>query len=477
MDKSSKLADLRLVNKYYPVTGVANYSYPSLRMESTPAGRSSVGSQASWAVPDMVDDRDSVISIEVDDEDSYHSSGAELWDSFWEDPFWEANAEEASREADGITQRIIANSGSYPALIPSPEESLNYVAHDDNTEDMAAQEEFRRSRPPTPKPTYSLFPKPKPTQLVELTPKRPRIPPRNTALWDIPAHNKNSSSRSSLGRSPTVRRTQMPVSDTGVLPFRSSWAHSAPITQVILGPAPPAVDVSNRRDSAQSLTQGQRFPLRLSRARSDTLLSFASMESTPYPRPFNTSPHDLSLLSPPALVPFRSPPRIPQRSPPRSQDRHSQPEVHRTPHQIQTHRCMTENRLPMYSQHQIQGSPHLLTRTCPSSPAWPPPSPGPMPVSVFEDDSDEESGEERRSFRSRFTRTFAPRTRSASAALRSRKGKEFAKGQLRRTRADTIASPSDEGSDRSDEKDKESYSPPLRKQKSEVFGKMFWSRR
>ncbi|KAF3765013.1 hypothetical protein M406DRAFT_70478 [Cryphonectria parasitica EP155] len=216
MERPSKLADLKLVNKYYPAQGaVANYSYPSsLKVE----GRSSVGSQAS--VPDMVaDDRDSIISTDaadgVDNRDSYHSSGAELWDSFWEDPFWEANAEEASREADGITQRIINNNGSYPALIPSPDHNVTrkqeyFASQADSSDkveeeapgsnsndepasgggDTASRRQSRNSkcpsiiaikreaaaaattstptsaassRPVTPKASYSLFPKPMPT--------------------------------------------------------------------------------------------------------------------------------------------------------------------------------------------------------------------------------------------------------------------------------------------------------------------------
>ncbi|KAJ4386477.1 hypothetical protein N0V93_009374 [Gnomoniopsis smithogilvyi] len=127
MGKPSKLADLKLVNKYYPPNsnGITNYSYRSPKLDTTfqfelPVGRSSVGSDAS--VPSMEDDQESIVFPDGDDKSFYHASGAELWDKFWEDPFWEANAKEAKREADGITREH--RHESYPALIPSPDESL-----------------------------------------------------------------------------------------------------------------------------------------------------------------------------------------------------------------------------------------------------------------------------------------------------------------------------------------------------------------
>ncbi|KAJ4416316.1 hypothetical protein N0V82_006846 [Gnomoniopsis sp. IMI 355080] len=128
MGKPSKLADLKLVNKYYPSNsnGITNYSYRSPKLDTTfqfelQVGRSSVGSDAS--VPSMEDDQESIVFIDGDDKSFYHASGAELWDKFWEDPFWEANAEEAKREADSTTQKHKHRHESYPALIPSPDES------------------------------------------------------------------------------------------------------------------------------------------------------------------------------------------------------------------------------------------------------------------------------------------------------------------------------------------------------------------
>ncbi|GFP59406.1 hypothetical protein TASIC1_0013010200 [Trichoderma asperellum] len=100
MERSSKLAPLTLVSKYYPV---ANYSYPRSEGAPTPCNsrspsykwsredffkRSSVDSQPPApsplsSPPSLVDDRtDSEASADVDDY-RYHTHANELWDSFW----------------------------------------------------------------------------------------------------------------------------------------------------------------------------------------------------------------------------------------------------------------------------------------------------------------------------------------------------------------------------------------------------------
>ncbi|OAA60037.1 hypothetical protein ISF_06048 [Cordyceps fumosorosea ARSEF 2679] len=79
MDRRSKMAEIKLVSKYYPV---ANYSYPSpTSPTSSHLDRCSVGSEAS--TPGLIDDR---TDSEVSQEDDYqHGSHAtELWDNFWQ---------------------------------------------------------------------------------------------------------------------------------------------------------------------------------------------------------------------------------------------------------------------------------------------------------------------------------------------------------------------------------------------------------
>lgn len=113
-------------------------------------------------------------------------------------------------------------------------------------------------------------------------------------------------------------------------------------------------------------------------------------------------------------------------------------------------------------------------------------------MSFFDFDSDSDSEHEEASFARRFARSFTSqvRARSASAAPRSRKGGEVARRQLRRARAETVGSPGEEEEEgavkggvedgdegKGKEKGGDVRQPLLRKQRSEVFGKIFRGRR
>lgn len=549
MEKPGKLADLKLVNKYYPTAGIANYSYPSPKMDSASqcerlVGRSSVGSQAS--VPGMVDDQDSDISVDEDDRDSYHISGAELWDSFWEDPFWEANAEEAFRESDGLARNLIKRTAGYPALIPSPDGAYRKDQYflQNNTkstgnnrnavveEDVTITQPLKLAEPPhvprltvPPKTTYSLFPRPMPTPVVNLTPRRPVLPPRSTSLLESPMHNKSTVSLCSLGKPAKVRRSPQADSDSAVSCSRLSWTvtHSAPVTPTLTSRPPSSVmDLSARRDSSQSFHQRQRFPIKIPRTRSDTLVSRSSIASTCYSPPTAAAATTIAIATTTtntSQAHLSATPSVPSPAPKGRRDRYSQPEVPRIPSHVPLQRCMTETTLPSYLllHHQApQGAPPRQCAT-PSYGETPPPTPafpgpGAMPVSVFELDSDTEeedgggrgsgsggggSGSSGASFARRLARSLAShkRTRSASAAPRSRKGMEVAKGQLRRARAGTVTAAMAMSSSSlvADEvgsahvsggrrieggrEEADSGPPALRRQKSEVFGKLFGSRR
>lgn len=490
MERPNRLADLKLVNKYYPATattvvhvagsnGVANYSYPSPKLDSSSAarsgmgGRSSVGSQAS--VPGMVDDRASDISIDeqeaaTDPRDSYHICGAELWDSFWEDPFWEANAEEASREADGATRRII-NSGSAqqysPVLVTEKEEGdvMGRVSSSTWPLSRLQRAAIPSPLPPTtPKASYSLFPRQTPPPIVNIIPRRPSLPPQTSSLLEFPMQHANSSSvsLSSLGGSGHKARKSSTLStDSFVSQDRSSWTHSAPVTPLLMDGD--RLPVRRRDSSRSSLSQTrQRFPIKLPRTRSDTVVSQTSITSAFYTAMPNNSHEIISIT-----IPTGPPPPRPQRSPerPLPRGRLSQTDLQvPLPQPPVLHRARTETHLPIYTQ--------LHTPNLPPPPPQPKTQPPtPTMVSVFELDSDSESSdsEDEIGFARRLARSFTPhkRTRSASAAPRSRKGGEVAKEQLRRARAGTLATtPPCEGEER-----------VLRRQKSEIFGKILWSRR
>lgn len=480
MEKPNKLADLKLVNKYYPATGVANYSYPSPKMDSTTqcgsiTGRSSIGSQAS--VPEMVEDQESDMSIDGDNRSSYHTCCAELWDSFWEDPFWEANAEEASREADGVTRTILNKHCSYPALLPSPDEKHSkdqYFRQSENDGDdeptttwpRAHDELSETRRPTTPKAGYSLFPRPLPAPVLNISPRKLSVPPRTTSLGQSPRHTKSTISLSTLAKtSSKANRTH--VSDLEVNTFysRSSWTHSAPPTPRIPDRPSSAAEPLARRASNQSLIQ--KFTFKIPRTRSDTVMSRSSVASARTP----------SIVIAPQKSMSLPPPRVQSRSPERTYERYSQPEVRRAQSHMQLQRCMTDINLSSYHS-QPRVPTRIYSETSPPSPALPP-----MPVSVFELDSEDEDEEEDTSFARRLARSFAPskRTRSASATTRSRKGLEIAMGQLRRARAAgdaAVAVPAVPCGTADEIKDERGAAPPvLRRQKSEVFGKIFWGRR
>lgn len=513
MGKPSKLADLKLVNKYYPPNGVTNYSYRSPKLDTTfqqserQVGRSSVGSDAS--VPDMVDDQESIIFTDGDDKSFYHASGAELWDKFWEDPFWEANAEEAKREADGITQKLINKHGSYPALIPSPEESLPkdhyfFSRHGAEARISVIESSFTCAwplivaeppsspRPVTPKITYSLFPSqtPTPPAVLNLSPRKPSLPSSSPSLWSTPGDDDSTVSLVSLKRSSRVTKSR---SDVSLSKVRSSWS----LVPAIVSPSP-VVETSSRRNSSrrnsgQSINLKQRFPIRIPRTRSDTVISCSSTISAPMPA---TMPATITASLPDVPKPNRltqqppRPPRSPPRSPPDLSGRLSQPEARKIPPPLLLQRCFTETELPSHRQRQSRISSsslssHVYAQTNPSTPTVPQ-APKPLPVSVFELDSD--SDEEEASFARRIARSFTSqkRTRSASAAPRSRKGQEVAKQQLKCAQAETLGSSAAgdnveasgaPGAQGSDHVSSESRTPRLRKQKSEVFGKAFWNRR
>lgn len=498
MGKPSKLADLKLVNKYYPPNsnGITNYSYRSPKLDTTfqfelQVGRSSVGSDAS--VPSMEDDQESIVFPDGDDKSFYHASGAELWDKFWEDPFWEANAKEAKREADSIAQTH--RHESYPALIPSPDETLpkdHYFldSHEGEAEVTVIESSFTYSwplvvaeppsspRPVTPKVTYSLFPSPTPTPpaVLNRSPRKPGIHSRTPSLWSTPGNSNSTTSLNSLGRSARGTKSQ---SDVPVTLGRSSWT----VVPAVASPTIPFVESSSRRSSGQSINQKQRFPIKIPRTRSDTVMSCSSTISAPLPIIINTPLTDVP------TIPIRSakqPPR-PPRSPPRTVtgfgERYSQQEARKIPPPLLLQRCLTETELPSHQPCRNRTSSHVYARTNPSTPTMPE-TPKPVHVSVFELDSD---SEEEASFARRIARSFtsSKRTRSLSAAPRSRKGHEIAKQQLKSAQAEISASsPGDDvveasSGARGDDQSASEPRPRLRKQKSEVFGKVgvFWNRR
>ena len=157
MDPSSKLADLTLVSKYYPV---ANYSYPRHEAMTKPgthamalSDRLSVGSEGS--APGLVDDRTDSEASGDDDEYHYRALAAEIWDSFWK-----PGEDEEKEDEPEIHPRK-----QYPALIPSPQRRRHRSAED--LEQMGRSPAWplpeipgRKLRERQPAASYSAFPRP-----------------------------------------------------------------------------------------------------------------------------------------------------------------------------------------------------------------------------------------------------------------------------------------------------------------------------
>lgn len=190
---AAKLADLKLVSKYYPVS---NYSYPRpdapLHRHDVSEGRSSVGSDCS--APGMIEDHESDVSAE-----EYHTAGSELWDSFWQ----AKNGEEQRRS-------------QYPALIPSPgprktlgdfvEENPRIADQDDHQTRSRTQSRGSDDMPswplpptpvsatlPTPEPSTMSKPaateQPKPRQLEQHQQQKFITPKASYSLFPTPANN------------------------------------------------------------------------------------------------------------------------------------------------------------------------------------------------------------------------------------------------------------------------------------------------
>ncbi|KAH7316560.1 hypothetical protein B0I35DRAFT_479394 [Stachybotrys elegans] len=151
MESHSKLADLTLVSKYYPV---ANYSYPRnqsfSRSHRGSTDRSSFGSSGS--APSLVDDRTDSESSSADEEYQYHAHASELWDSFWQ-----SGADSDKEDKDELLSNPRRH---YPALVPSPQRRRQVSRENVVASPWPLKEAKPSSRPRKPSATYSPFPKP-----------------------------------------------------------------------------------------------------------------------------------------------------------------------------------------------------------------------------------------------------------------------------------------------------------------------------
>ncbi|RFU72139.1 hypothetical protein TARUN_10118, partial [Trichoderma arundinaceum] len=177
MERSSKLAQLTLVSKYFPV---ANYSYPRCEGAPTPYNsrrssnesdnkRASLGSQASplSPPPGLIDDRTDSEASADDDDYRYHAHADELWDSFWISGHHYYHSSYRKRAAAMAVAGPVSVAVScippmvpekdYPALIPSPQRLRGHRCQ--GSQAWPLSDHHQSNQPRKSSPTYSAFPK------------------------------------------------------------------------------------------------------------------------------------------------------------------------------------------------------------------------------------------------------------------------------------------------------------------------------
>ncbi|KAK2600657.1 hypothetical protein N8I77_010177 [Diaporthe amygdali] len=467
MEKTTKLADLKLVNKYYP--SISNYSYPrpdaTHRGEQPVNGRSSVGSECS--VPEMVEDQESDVS--VDDSNQSHIAGDETFDSFWEDSesFWGVEPGDNSNTVlIGPITHATALQHPADSTIPekdrhnAPQKNSEHVNDHDSEPcwPLVAAEPTVAPAPKPSKPTYSLFPQPTVVAQQSLQLRRPVGQMKSEILWDAPQQYPSTVSLSLTNRRKKPRKLHLPASDGAISYDSSLLTQSAPGTPTLLIASPTAVAFSRR---SQQTLPSQRN-LSISRTHSDTKMVYW----TPTDAPSQGSATQL-------IVPSHAPEK------PRGRQTHQRTQSQLRQSISATDLPETPRPTPSPVESAVSHAPCGASR-----PTTPLAQQTVMPVSVFESDSDSDD-DNAANFARRIVKNLTPhkRARSASAAPRSRKGSDIAKEQLRRIRADTISSSTDAKAAPAVEfetEDKENESPVmpvLRRQKSEVFGTIFGRKR
>ncbi|TPX10736.1 uncharacterized protein E0L32_008305 [Thyridium curvatum] len=390
MERSTGLAEIKLVSKYYPVN---NYSYPRADaarcQRKSIVGRGSLDSDCS--MPGMVDDHGSDVSAE--DDYQYHVSAAELWDSFWQASG--TSEQRSKRDAyPGFT--------APPALRPQLSQPEPRIREETDTNSSAYTGRTTPESPPswplpcnsaqdrsvktiTPKASYSLFPAP------ARVPTIPVLPPRLSSLGMPPP--------SSRPHTPTRRR--------------------------------PAVRASSH--SLSAVPKMRPNPIDLGHAAS-------------HPSSAPVSPM-LALTSPPIGPPPSELPPPPRRPALRNRSASAAAGSYRPQHFIPPSFVTATSAPPTITT--FSGAAASSTSSLASSRSPTPAQMIPLPpisppkVSVFEADSDtEEDDSNDKSFARRIVKGLAHK-RSFSDTRRTAKGDEFAKEQLRRARSGTMGETSE----------------------------------
>ncbi|KAL6871854.1 hypothetical protein J3F83DRAFT_732859 [Trichoderma novae-zelandiae] len=377
MERTTKLAHLTLVSKYYPI---ANYSYP--RSEG-PSSSSSVASSSSSCrtpynsrrssdasrpsplspPPGLVDDRtDSEASSSADDDDfRYHVHGGELWDSFLESGRCSRRGHHQTRTGDNMTALASASfeavvgvvppavpAKDYPALIASPQRIRRRpLPASSQQSPWPLSDHGHASQPRKPSPTYSVFPK--------------MVSPPSSGTCT----RQSSSSQLSTASLATTDASCPPQKALPPAP-------PPPPPCLPLPPPPPRSAASQYRSASprpRAFSPASLATLTLQRPAT----SHGSRPASPMGLPYSLPP------TPPPTAPLPALPPLSSRS--------LQPSTliaSRAPHYM--HPNHAEAAVP------VRPTPHVLRAYTSSTPLQlPRPPPDPLPRSVFEYDTDSDS--------------------------------------------------------------------------------------
>ena len=421
MDRNNGLADLTLVNKYFPV---ANYSYP--RHEScaqheprTIADRTSLGSEGS--APGLVDDRsdsEASFSFSFDEERNYEVKAAELWDSYWE-----PQKEDAAAAVDVFPRKQYPIYASRPVPISPINTGRGERPHSPPGKvawplsGNAAQRSSNRK----PAATYSPFPKPTP------------LPTRAKPI--------SPSWQSSRPREEQQKRTLR--SDKPLKQCIRESLHVPGFLSSSLTPPPRPEPIEKTSKSHPATTQRPSTSSGAATQRPKSFVVSPPSPRTEVPRP--TTSHDvrrsIRAESPPELVQSPTTLFVPTRTAPKPPN-HTLLDRPPTPHERTraSVECYRDGNTAMPDLPDTYG--HLLhpayRGTSPSPTLWPVNSatstlvPGMEPHSVFEEDSDDEDEEKGKHFFSRLHK------RSVSDLRRWRRSGDG--GTRNRNRTNTVPS-------------------------------------
>lgn len=246
-----------------------NFSYPRsdeyLRRHGSSDSRSSLRSNGS--LPGMTDSSDSETSFEEDS--NYNTSASELWDSFWPDSSAAPGEHPVLLRASQIPTFFTKSFTERESQEADDTITISKLEQDSKTISNSPSEILvPQLSPPRPttrngSPTYSVYPKIEPTNLLRI-PLPPRTSSLNTVPLSPPRRQALKPAKSTVNlkssKPPHVLRPHYASPAISKMPVPSTSSSSVPVSPAYPPPPPPqslrpAASAFNLRDRNNSLTQ------------------------------------------------------------------------------------------------------------------------------------------------------------------------------------------------------------------------------